>query len=191
RRRLLEVARAEFIAHGFRRTSMSTIAARAGVARSTLFRHCGDKDALVRDVVVRDVLDYAAEYLATAPTLEPSERLVEAFVAGMRAFRTHPLAQAIIKFDPEMFAELIGQPDVLDQMRTVVASQLTTDTIDFDTAVRAAELILRITVSVITTPSSVLRLDTDDHTRAFARLYFLPLIEAARTDYTQPDTDER
>ncbi len=48
---LLEAALEEFSAFGFRRTSMESVARRAGVSRATLYLHWKSKDALFRDLV--------------------------------------------------------------------------------------------------------------------------------------------
>lgn len=181
RDRLLDAAREEFIDHGFRRTSVGDIAARAGVDRSTLFRRFGDKDAVVRAVVERDVVEFFTEYAATTTAAgRAEERTVEAFVVGMRACLAHPLVLAIKKFEPETLSGMLLTDDGFAAIRNVIAAGMVDETIAPDAAAQAAELIARLTATFLLARSSVLPLDTDEQTRAFAQRWFAPLITAAR-----------
>lgn len=182
RERLLDVAREEFIQHGFRRTAIGDIAGRAGVSRPTIYRRCGDKDDIVLAVVVRDVVQFfvgISDQVMSKPS--PGERAVEAFVAGMRECRTHPLVAAIRKFEPETLTTLLsGDRDAaVTPVRTVIALALADETLPFEAAEAAAELMIRITASLLVSPTDVLPVDTDERARAFARAYFVPLITAA------------
>ena len=57
---LLEAALEEFSAFGFRRTSMESVARRAGVSRATLYLYWKSKDALFRDLVEQTHEDQVA-----------------------------------------------------------------------------------------------------------------------------------
>src|ERR1700744_4861839 len=79
--RLLDEARALIVAHGFRRTLIDDIARRAGVTRRTVNRRLGDKNRIVRAVVMREVETFFRETLAGLLGVgTPAERTVEAFV---------------------------------------------------------------------------------------------------------------
>ena len=51
RRRVLEIAKAEFLENGFERASIRTIAAKAQTSKSNLYNYYSDKDALFRAVL--------------------------------------------------------------------------------------------------------------------------------------------
>src|SRR6185312_7168752 len=99
--RMLDAARAEFIDHGIARTSVATIAQRAGVSRPTLYRQCGDKDQIVAAVVQRDVIDFFSRAKVAVEDVSGGveERFVEAVVMGLRESREQPLVQALKAFE--------------------------------------------------------------------------------------------
>ncbi|WP_233213404.1 hypothetical protein [Mycobacterium hubeiense] len=136
----------------------------------------------MRAVVLTEVVEFFTSisvHVLAKPT--PGDRAVEAFVLGISACRTHPLVAAIQKFEPETLGSL-ASPEFsgsMETVRMVIASVLAGPNFPFDAAVRAAELLVRITVSLLLAPSDVLPVDTDERARWFARTYFVPLIEAS------------
>lgn len=102
RERLLDAARVEFVAHGFRRAAVADIAKRANVSRQTLNRRCGDKDDMVSAVVGREVLQF---FVTLAPLLDPEDnvedQVVELFVTGMRECRVNPVVAALKEYETE------------------------------------------------------------------------------------------
>lgn len=188
RQRILDVAREEFVNHGFRRTAIGEIARRAGVSRPTIYRRCGDKDEIVVAVVVREVVEFFGELTETLSTIDsPSERAVEAFVAGMRATRSNPLVISIKQFEPDTLTTLLakGSPEGISPVRMAIAVGIADETLPLDAAQRAAELMIRITASLLMSPAENLPTDTDESARLFARTYFVPLIEASAR-YVKP-----
>lgn len=90
RRQILEGARLSFGALGFERTSVDQIAARAGVAKATVYNHFDDKKALflacfseeadaVRDELRRSLLETGGD--AETALQRVGERLVRIFVS--------------------------------------------------------------------------------------------------------------
>jgi len=73
---LLEAAREEFSAFGFRRSSMESVARRAGVSRATLYLHCKGKQELFRALVEQLHEEHLAamEAAMDEPGLSLSER---------------------------------------------------------------------------------------------------------------------
>lgn len=180
--RLLDVALSEFIAHGFRRVSISDIASVGGVSRRTIHRRFGEKDNLVVAVVQREALRFFANQASMLADLgTPEERAIEAFVLGIRECRNHPLIEAVQKFEPETFVMVMTTSDALEKGRMAVALLLTHETLPFNQALWAADLMTRITSSLLIAPSQALAVETDELAREFAQRCFVPLIEAART----------
>lgn len=183
RERLLDAARAEFVAHGFRRAAVADIAKRAKVSRQTLNRRCGDKDDMVSAVVGREVLQF---FLMLAPLLDPGDKVedqvVEVFVTGMRECRVNPVVAALKEYEAESMSIRLFETEHGNYQLalSVLAMRLMGDGYPEAGAKQAAELIMRITATLLLAPSKVLRADTDDEARNLAVRYFLPVLTAAR-----------
>ncbi|WP_067568748.1 TetR/AcrR family transcriptional regulator [Nocardia acidivorans] len=179
--RLLDTARAEFVEHGFRRTSVGDIARRAKVSRPTVYRRLGDKDEIVRQVVVREVVTFFVTIGAQVLTKStPSEKAVEAFVLGVRECGRHPLVAALRQYEPETLTSfLTDHVTTLEPVRAAIAMAIVGDALPLDGALRAAEMFIRVTASMLVVPSEMLPIDTDARARWFAETYFPPLIEAS------------
>ena len=107
---VLDAARDCVLAVGVRRTSLTDIARRAGVSRMTLYRRWPDVRTIVADLMTR-------EWVGLGDSLQPPDdgrpvrpRFVDGLVAGVRAFRDHPLLRKIVEVDPELLL-----PYVLDR----------------------------------------------------------------------------
>ncbi|MFD5653887.1 MULTISPECIES: TetR/AcrR family transcriptional regulator [unclassified Streptomyces] len=108
---VLDAVRDCVLAVGVRRTTMTDVARRAGVSRMTLYRRWPDVRSLVGDLMTREWIA-----VATGAIPEPGQdtgiraRMVEGLVAGVEAFRAHPLFRKIVDVDPELLL-----PYVLDR----------------------------------------------------------------------------
>ncbi len=178
--RLLDAARALIVTHGFRRTLIDDIARRAGVTRRTVNRRLGDKNRIVRAVVVREVETFFRETLAgLLGAGTPAERTVEAFVTGVVAFHRNEVAQAVLRHEPETFHALTTDwsGEWTSAVRDLVAVGLLGSGLAMDEARRMTELILRITASLLVAPTPLLPLRTEADARWFAQTVFAPIIE--------------
>lgn len=98
---LLDAARAAILAVGWRRTTLTDIARRAGVSRMTIYRRWPDMQTLLADLMTREwsgVVEDAT--LTEAATVR--DRLVGGVVATVRALRTNELFRKIVEVDPEL-----------------------------------------------------------------------------------------
>jgi AcrR family transcriptional regulator len=108
---VLDAVRDCVLAVGVRRTTLTDVARRAGVSRMTLYRRWPDVRSLVGDLMTR-------EWVAAATAAMPERRpgvdarglIVDGLVAGVEAFRAHPLFRKIVDVDPELLL-----PYVLDR----------------------------------------------------------------------------
>lgn len=108
---VLDAVRDCVLAVGVRRTTLTDVARRAGVSRMTLYRRWPDVRSLVGDLMTR-------EWVAVATGAMPERRpgahartlIVDGLVAGVEAFRAHPLFRKIVDVDPELLL-----PYVLDR----------------------------------------------------------------------------
>lgn len=181
--RLLDAAREEFVAHGIGRTAVGDIARRAGVSRPTLYRKCGDKEDIVAAVLVRETTEFFVRaQVVLAPLSNAEDRMVEAFVMGMREARDHPLVLALKEFDSESFSRNVFDVNAAGYqgLLAVIAELLADDAYPAAAVKRALDLALRLTSTFLMNPSVLVPTDTDENTREFAGRYLLPLMRAAR-----------
>ncbi|WP_432071752.1 TetR/AcrR family transcriptional regulator [Streptomyces wuyuanensis] len=108
---VLDAARDCVLAVGVRRTTLTDVARRAGVSRMTLYRRWPDVRTLVGDLMTREWIALAVGAMPPADRDVPTRtRLVDGLVAGVAAFRSHPLFGKIVDVDPELLL-----PYVLDR----------------------------------------------------------------------------
>ncbi|HEY1919233.1 MAG TPA: TetR/AcrR family transcriptional regulator [Streptosporangiaceae bacterium] len=181
--RILDAALEEFLAYGLRRASIDSIARRAGLARATVYRRFGSKNDLTSAVVIREsrrLLVRLVRAVEDLPTVE--ERLTEAFVHGTREVRDHPLFTTLLRSEPETVLPYLTTDSefVLGFARAFLAGQFRRSPgppikADPDAA---AEIVLRLSLSIILAPRGHIPLDTDDDLRTFAGVYLIPLLSA-------------
>ncbi|MEU6474782.1 helix-turn-helix domain-containing protein [Streptomyces massasporeus] len=108
---VLDAVRDCVLAVGVRRTTMTDVARRAGLSRMTLYRRWPDVRSLVGDLMTREWIAVATGSMhESRPELGTRPPLIDGLVAGVEAFRAHPLFQKIVDVDPELLL-----PYVLDR----------------------------------------------------------------------------
>ncbi|MEV4332741.1 TetR family transcriptional regulator [Streptomyces sp. NPDC049597] len=100
---VLDAARDCVLAVGVRRTTLTDVARRAGVSRMTLYRRWPDVRTLVGDLMTREWIAVAVGAMPDPAAGTPVRaRVVDGLVAGVAAFRAHPLFHKILDVDPEL-----------------------------------------------------------------------------------------
>lgn len=132
---ILAAVRAEVIAYGFRRATMTSVARRAGMSRATLYRRGATLDDLVREALVADFTAAASDALPQVPANEPAndeagavtrDVIVRAAITTLEALSTE-FTQALIEHDPELLlpylVERVGrsQRSILDALSAAIA----------------------------------------------------------------------
>ncbi|MFE7215825.1 TetR/AcrR family transcriptional regulator [Streptomyces sp. NPDC001698] len=108
---VLDAVRDCVLAVGVRRTTLTDVARRAGVSRMTLYRRWPDVRSLVGDLMTREWIAVAVGAMPERrPGTDARTLIVDGLVAGVRAFRAHPLFRKIVDVDPELLL-----PYVLDR----------------------------------------------------------------------------
>ncbi|MDO0924415.1 TetR/AcrR family transcriptional regulator [Streptomyces sp. TG1A-8] len=108
---VLDAVRDCVLAVGVRRTTLADVARRAGVSRMTLYRRWPDLRSLVGDLMTREWIAVATGAMPPrADGADTRTRIVAGLVAGVEAFRAHPLFRKIVDVDPELLL-----PYVLDR----------------------------------------------------------------------------
>jgi AcrR family transcriptional regulator len=100
---LLDAARECILAVGWRRTTLTDVARRAGVSRMTIYRIWPDMQTLLADLMTREwsLLAGTAALEAATRTTGPA-RVAGGVVATVRALRNNELLRRILEVDPEM-----------------------------------------------------------------------------------------
>ncbi len=99
---VLDAARDSILAVGFRRSTLTDIAKRAGVSRMTIYRRWDDMQALLADLLVREWDTALHEALvATASDLTPSG-IAAGVTETVRLLREDELFARIVDVDPEL-----------------------------------------------------------------------------------------
>ena len=123
RRRILDIAKRHFTAHGFGGTNLDAVAAEAGCAKGALYLEFDDKAALLRAVVDETFELIRGRYAAEVLAIEsPLERLVETLRFAFRQTAAEPMFGKLLRDDPELRAlRLIEDQDNVAAAKAQVA----------------------------------------------------------------------
>ena len=193
RSRVLDAAYAQFCRMGIQRSTMDDVARRAGVSRITVYRRFATKDALVEQVVRREFRRYFDRFLVEIKQAETAaDRVVLGFVSSLRAIRGNPLIGGLIATEPDLLLpSLIGDGRTLATVRRFVADQLRREqragnvSGDLDTEY-VAEMMVRISGSLLAIPSHIIDLDDEGQLAALARRFLVPMLEPGTPDLDHP-----
>jgi AcrR family transcriptional regulator len=94
---LLDAARASILAVGWRRSTLTDVARRAGVSRMTIYRRWPDMQTLLADLMTRE---WAG--LVEVGDGSPLERLARGVASAVAALRGNRLFAKIVQVDPEL-----------------------------------------------------------------------------------------
>lgn len=185
---VLDAALAQFLEYGLRRSSVEDVARRAGVARVTVYRRFPTKSALMTAVVLREVREALAEIeraVEAFPAVE--DKAVEGFVAAVRIARHQPLLRRLVHTEPETVLPYltVHAGPLLAVAREFLAGHIR-EAQDAGHVPRfepepVAEMLVRLTQSLVLTPDGVINADDEDAVRSFARRYLFPTDSATRT----------
>lgn len=95
----LDAARECILDVGWRRTTLTEVARRAGVSRMTIYRAWADMPTLLGDLMTREWTDVVAAQHTAAAT---PEAIADGLVASARALRENELFVRIVELDPEL-----------------------------------------------------------------------------------------
>jgi AcrR family transcriptional regulator len=99
---VLDAARACVLDVGFRRTTLTDVARRAGVSRMTLYRRYPDLEAVLAALMTREFGRLVAHAGEVARGSTTRERMVAMVVHGSRSLAGDPLFGRLIDVDPEL-----------------------------------------------------------------------------------------
>lgn len=97
----LDAARECILDVGWRRTTLTEVARRAGVSRMTIYRAWSDMPALLGDLMTREWGSLVAGRVDLAAEPTP-DRIADAVQATVEALRANELFTRIVELDPEL-----------------------------------------------------------------------------------------
>lgn len=179
---ITDAALRQFELFGLSRSTIDEISRRAKVARVTLYRRFPGKDALIDAVIQRELRRFLADLdAAVEPFDDADDRLVEGFIFVLGAVRRHRLLQRVLESEPETILPYLtvqGGP-FMAAARDYLAARLLRDYDDARTpeeVVIVADVLVRLMLSFLLTPQTLVDLDDRDEARAFALRYLRPML---------------
>jgi AcrR family transcriptional regulator len=183
---MLDATSALLATYGVRRWSMDDVAERSGVARATVYRRFESRDELVHATLARDArrfFEAIAEAVAHIDAIE--DKVVEGVLVGLRLAR-QSLMPGLHSPDTSALLSLLTAAPVLALARSALVERYQVVTgvelpaQDLAEAELVAEALVRLGVSFVLMPDSVVDLDDTDSARRSLRRVVGPLLAPAR-----------
>lgn len=124
----LDAARASILDVGWKRSTLTDVARRAGVSRMTIYRAWPDMQTLLADLMTREwggLLTSVADDSAEDPT---PERIADGMTSAITALRSNPLLRRILDLDAELLLPYLldrrgrSQQGILDHLTPRIAA---------------------------------------------------------------------
>ncbi len=179
--RILDAALELAAASGLRHLTMDQVAARAGVGRMTVYRRFGSRERLVDALAVRECRRCLAMISAALePDAALEDRVVALFISTLATIREHPLLARLARVEPEALVRELTRDEsaVFRLVREFLVEQIRSaqaiGELAGGDAEALAELVVRLGVSFVLMPESVLAHD-EHRTRETARVLLAPI----------------
>ena len=98
----LDAARDCILDVGWRRTTLTEVARRAGVSRMTIYRTWADMPTLLGDLMTREWAGVVTDQVTAEGDKPAVERIVAGIVGTVRMLRQNELFVRIVELDPEL-----------------------------------------------------------------------------------------
>lgn len=184
--RILTVVGEEVGRVGPDRVRMGVVAERAKVSRASLYRYFASKDDLILAFTMREVdrifvlMDDAINEYE-----DWGDRVCAAFTFAVTALDDHEAFQTFLKYGERRILQItLLSSEALDHARDLTIERFNNEIragrLEFDPfdAMVAAEIMVRLGISMMSTPNSVTRLATKADTMLFAKRYIVPVMIA-------------
>ncbi|NBH04853.1 TetR/AcrR family transcriptional regulator [Amycolatopsis sp. SID8362] len=174
---------------GLRRFTVDDVARRVGLSRVTIYRYFPKKDQLLNALILREMKRFLTKVDAVVEAqATPEEKLIEGLSFSLGYLRGHRLLNRLLRTEPELILpQLTVQAGGLFAAARariaahfhaeIAAGRLSLPAEDID---GMAELLIRIVVSLVLTPDTVLPVDDDVQRRRLAELYLAPIVRSLR-----------
>jgi AcrR family transcriptional regulator len=179
---IADAALRQFEMFGVTRSTIEEIARRAKLSRVTIYRRFPGKDALIEAVMLRELRRFLRDLDAVIDALsQPDEMVVEGFAFTLQAVRSHRLLQRMLESEPELLLPYLtvkGAPFMAaarDFLAERIARECEDEHVD-EELLSIAEIVVRLILSFLLTPQTLIDLDDPNEVRAFARRYLCPIL---------------
>lgn len=170
---MLDATRALLASYGLRRWTMDDVAAGAGLGRATVYRRFESRDDLVHATLARDARCYFAAIADAVTHVESVEdKVVEGFLVGWRLLREAPMA-ALVAADPGPLVGL-ARAALVERYQIVTGAPLSGPA--RAEAELVAEALVRLGLSFVLMPDSIIDLDDTESARRGLRRLLGPLL---------------
>jgi AcrR family transcriptional regulator len=183
---VLDAATRLLASHGLRRWTMEDVAGEAGLGRATVYRRFASRDDLVHAALGREVRSFFAAVATAVAGLDTLEdQIVEGFLTGWRAMRNSVLGE-LFTGDRAAAVSLLTSSPVLVLARTALVEryQMVTGAAlseaEAEDAELVAEALVRLGLSFLLIPESVIDPDSTRAARVALRRLLGPLSRSAR-----------
>lgn len=157
--RILDAATELFVRHGIGRCTIEEVADRSGLGRTTVYRRVQGRRQLVNAVLARECQRFFAALLAATPADAPlRDQVARGVVAGLAAVEGSALAD-LVRTEPEVLRlfTVDGEPLVRAATAFLVgAFGPVEDATVAERVEQVAEVLVRLSVSLVLTPSTSL-----------------------------------
>ena len=182
--RILDAARAAFVADGIRATTMTRIARDAGVSREWLYRQFANRDAVAVGVAQRELTGFL-DGLAAGPAPDDlATAVTEAFVYAVEWLRDHALLQRVLSTEPDVVTGqlLEASTPIVGMTVRICAGYLgVLGGLPSDVATVAAETLVRLVAAITLLPAGALDLHDPEQLRAYATAVVPAVLDGAAT----------
>jgi AcrR family transcriptional regulator len=152
----LDAARDNILAVGWRRTTLTDVARRAGVSRMTIYRRWQDMQTLLGDLLVREWGGLIDDALLNVEGPQSRKAIVQGVTGTVKALRANEVFMRILEVDPELLLPYLlerrgrNQDVVLDLLsRAITAGQADGSVREGDPALLGRALLLALNGFVI------------------------------------------
>ncbi len=181
--RIVDAAAAEFRRAGVKQADIERIARDAGVSRATVYRRFANRDELLAEVIARVRRRLLGKVADRVEGLDAKSVVVEAFTLAMIDIRHDALLQQIRWDSPKTVDALFGLSspqvqDMIDEFGERIAVTLRSAGAAMPDAElrQAAEVLVRLAISLMSARSTTLDTDKESAVRAFAGTFLAPMI---------------
>jgi AcrR family transcriptional regulator len=182
---LLDAAREGILAVGWKRTTLTDVARRAGVSRMTIYRRWPDMQTLLADLMTREWSGLAAE-TATDEETPARQRIAARVAAAVTGLRDNELFAKIVRVDPELLLPYLldrrgrTQDGILDLLAAAVAEGQADGSVRPGDATLLARTVLltahgfAISAETMADPRGICVTDLDAELRTMTERYLAP-----------------
>ncbi|CQD16570.1 TetR family transcriptional regulator [Mycolicibacterium conceptionense] len=184
--RILDAARARFATQGITRTTMSELAADAGISRKWLYRHFDNRDAVVRALIGRDaqrVIDSVTALYTDAN--DPLGAMIDALTTVVELLREDQLLRRLVETEPQALAPFLttGAATLMRPAIEVTVGLLEQhfEMASHENATVTAEALIRLTLSAVLSEAATTDFDDPGQRRQFFAIAVSRLIVPPHT----------